>query len=220
MMSVLNWIWTRGILSTFMAGLFVLLPIALTVAVIGWVGSKLSVLKKPLEWIGLAVDSEGTVAWLVGAVVVLAAIWSLGLIIKATARHKLDDVFHAVLNRVPLVNAIYKPVSQVVGLLKGDEGSDMKGMSVVFCSFGAEMGGGFLGLQASSDTYTIGEQACRLIYIPTSPVPMSGGLVFVPQRSIRPVEMSVDDVMKIYFSLGVLSSQVIPAQYKQPPAQG
>lgn len=81
------------------------------------------------------------------------------------------------------------------------------------------MGGGFLGLQASSDTYTIGEQACRLIYIPTSPVPMSGGLVFVPQRSIRPVEMSVDDVMKIYFSLGVLSSQVIPAQYKQPPAQ-
>ncbi len=220
MMSVLNWIWTRGILSTFMAGLFVLLPIALTVAVIGWVGSKLSVLKEPLERIGLTVVSEGTGAWLVGAVIVLAAIWCLGLVIKATARHKLDDVFHAVLNRVPVVNAIYKPVSQVVGLLKGDNGSDMKGMSVVFCSFGAEAGGGFLGLMASSDTYTIGEQACQLIYIPTSPVPMSGGLVFVPQQKIKPVEMSVDDVMKIYFSLGVLSSQVIPAQYKQPADKG
>lgn len=40
MMSVLNWIWTRGILSTFMAGVFVLLPIALTVTVIsGWAPS-------------------------------------------------------------------------------------------------------------------------------------------------------------------------------------
>ncbi len=140
MMSVLNWIWTRGILSTFMAGLFVLLPIALTVAVISWVGSKLNVLVEPLERIGLTVVSEGTVAWLVsvvGAVIVLAAIWGLGLVIKATARHKLDDAFHAVLNRVPVVNAIYKPVSQVVGLLKGDGGSDMKGMSVVFCSLEA-----------------------------------------------------------------------------------
>lgn len=81
-------------------------------------GTKLQVLGEPLERIGLTVVSKGTVTWpakVMGAVIVPAAIWSLGLVIKATAQHKLDDAFHAVLNRVPVVNAIDKPVSQVVG---------------------------------------------------------------------------------------------------------
>ena len=38
---------------------------------------------------------------------------------------------------------------------------------------------------------------------------MSGGIVFVPTDAVHSVEMTVDDLMKIYFSAGVLASQVI-----------
>jgi len=35
---------------------------------------------------------------------------------------------------------------------------------------------------------------------------MSGGIVFVPTESVHAIEMSVDDLMKIYFSAGMLVS--------------
>ncbi len=222
-----RWIWERGIVGTFLTGLFAILPIAMTAAIIGWVGGKLWVTVEPGTVLGSALRRMGleplvdnpTVALIIGGAFVVVAIWALGLLIKSTARHRLDDAFHALVNRIPIVNTIYKPVSQVVGLLKGDDKSDMKGMAVVYCVFGTEGGCGFLGLQASAATYRIGEKDCRLVYVPTSPVPMSGGLLFVPSDAVTTVDMTVDDVMKIYFSLGVLSSQVIPEQY-QPAAAG
>ena len=81
-------------------------------------------------------------------------------------------------------------------------------------TFGLSEGGGFLAMQASPETYCFAEQNCYAIYIPTSPVPMSGGIVFVPTASVHAVEMTVDDLMKIYFSAGVLSSQVIGDAYR------
>jgi uncharacterized membrane protein len=42
---------------------------------------------------------------------------------------------------------------------------------------------------------------------------MSGGVVFAAADSVHRVDMQVDDLMKIYFSIGVMSSKVIPDQY-------
>lgn len=218
----LTWLWDRGIVSTFATGLFVFLPVVLTVAIMSWMGSKLLALLEPVEWLGrLFVQNPAAawIAWLVGAALVLAGIWALGAVVKATARQGLEEAFHAVMNRIPLVRSIYKPVSQVVNLIKGDDKADVKGMSVVYCMFGAERGGGFLGLLASPDIFHVGGQDCKLVYIPTSPVPMSGGLVFVPLATVQAIDMAVDDVMKIYFSLGVLSSQVMPDKYKVTPPE-
>jgi uncharacterized membrane protein len=48
-----------------------------------------------------------------------------------------------------------------------------------------------------------------MVYIPTSPVPMTGGLLFVPVDSIRPVDMSVESLMSIYLSMGVTGSEFL-----------
>ena len=45
---------------------------------------------------------------------------------------------------------------------------------------------------------------------------MSGAVVFAAADSVQQVDMQVDDLMKIYFSIGVLSSKVIPDQYVVP----
>jgi len=221
MIRLFGWIWDRGVLSTFVSGFFVILPIVATFAIMGWVGSKLIALLGPdsfiggkLQEVGLKFATEDWVAALVGWILVLVAIWVLGILVKATAKGKVEETVHDAVEGIPIVRAIYKPVAQVVGMLKSDEKSEMKGMRVVLCSFGETKGGGFLGLLASPDMFRMFNQDCRLVYIPTSPVPMSGGLVFVPDKAVEQVDMSIDDVMKMYFSLGVLSSQVVPEQYK------
>ena len=51
---------------------------------------------------------------------------------------------------------------------------------------------------------------CHIIYLPTSPVPMTGGILFVPVEACTKVDMTAEEVMRVYFSLGILASQVVP----------
>lgn len=234
-MRLLRWLWTHGVLNNFFAGLFLVLPIAVSIAVIGWIVDKLRFIFGPESVIGTGMQrffemvvgwidnpsiTEATKDWsqaiplIIGWTLVIIAIWGLGVLIKIFAKDRLDETFQNLLVRIPLFNTIYKPVSQVFGLLKKDDNSDMSGMSVVMCTFGSEGGGRFLALLASGEIYRFAEKEYKLIYIPTSPVPMSGGLIFAPADSVQKIDMSVDDLMKIYFSLGVLTPQVVPEEYK------
>ncbi|MCK6472392.1 MAG: DUF502 domain-containing protein [Planctomycetes bacterium] len=225
-----RWIWKRGLLANFLAGLFVLLPVMITVGILAWAGEKTkwllgreSAVGKFLQDVfGHIVDSD-TLALAIGYAAILAAIWMIGVLFKSLAKQGLDDAFHGLVGRIPIVSTIYKPIAQVVNLLKGDGSKDLSGLPVVFCSFGGAPQAGlapgiqFLGLLASPETYQLEGAACQLVYVPTAPVPMSGGLLFVPKERIRFVpEMSVDDLMKVYLSLGVLTPQVMAARFKVP----
>jgi uncharacterized membrane protein len=98
-------------------------------------------------------------------------------------------------------------------LLKQQDQGELKGMSVVYCSFGQQHGGGFLGLLASNDTYRFAGEDCHVVYIPSSPMPMGGAVVFVPTTAVQPVDMKVDELMQISFSVGVMATKVVSDQY-------
>jgi uncharacterized membrane protein len=85
---------------------------------------------------------------------------------------------------------------------------------VVYCQFGDKSGVGLLGLQVSDQTFRLNGSECVIVYVPTSPLPMSGGIIFAPKESVFPVEMTVDALMQIYLSIGVLASSVVPARYR------
>ena len=117
------------------------------------------------------------------------------------------------------IGVVLRQVSQVVNMLQQEDQSEMRSMNVVYCSFGQTGGGGFLALLASSQEFQFAEQLCFACYIPTSPIPMSGGIVFVPVDKVTDIDMSVEELMQIYFSLGVMAPKVVPAAYQpQQPA--
>lgn len=221
--SLIKWIWSEGLIGTFLAGLFVILPIFLTVAIIQWLVHALKDFLGPgtffgklLTYSGAAVvgTDSGHVAFWLGVVFAIATIWLLGVFIKGFAKRKVDHALGTLLSQVPVFRTIYKPVSQILKLLRTDESTEMKGMTVVFCSFGSNHGVRSLALQPGPDVYTVDGVEHVIVYIPTSPVPMSGGLIFVRKEAVTPApEISIDDVMKIYLSLGALGPQSMPAKY-------
>jgi uncharacterized membrane protein len=224
MKNFLKRIWTGGVISTFVTGLLALLPIVITVAIVGWVAGYLVELLGPDTLTGRALGRIGReltdnekyvtpVAWLL----VLVLIWVLGLILRTRALSKIESAFTGVLRHLPIIGAVYKPVSEVVGLLKVKSPADMKAMSVVHCNVPSMGGTGFIGLLASSEVYELAGGRSQMIYMPSSPFPMTGWLILVPERDVHRIDMSVDDVMKIYFSLGVLTPQVMPEGLKVPP---
>lgn len=215
-----GWIWKTGILSTFLAGLFVLLPIVITVSIMAWAGGVLtawlggeSFVGRTLSQLGLRFVTDPTIASILGWVGVLLGVWLLGAVLKSVGKKRIEQSVHSMMERIPLVNILYRPVAQVVEMLQRDPTDKLQSMNVVYCGFGGDGGAGFLGLLVSDDVYQFDGQTCQIVYVPTSPLPMSGALVFAAVDSVRRVDVSIDALMKIYLSIGAMSSKVIPDKY-------
>lgn len=220
---VLAWVWKRGVVSNLLAGFFVVLPIALTIVIISWFGRYLADLLGPDSTIGLALHSVGlrvvtneTVASILGWCIGLGAIWLLGALVRSTARYRVDSAIQSVMARIPLIGSVYRPVSRVISLLKKDERSQLSAMRVVFCTFGRGDGAGFLGLRVCAETFRIDGLDRLLIYLPATPLPMSGGLIMMPAQSVREIDMNVEDFLQLYFSMGVLADSLLPCESRAP----
>jgi uncharacterized membrane protein len=86
-------------------------------------------------------------------------------------------------------------------------------MSVVYCSFGGAAGAGFLALLTSPETFQFGGRECYVVCVPQAPVPMGGAMIFVPTESCEKIDMSAEQLMRFYVSMGVMSNQVVPKQH-------
>jgi uncharacterized membrane protein len=221
-MRVFKWIWNKGVVGTFLSGAFALLPVIVTIGVVVWVAGYVVAMLGPSSWVGTTLKSIGlqfvtseSVGYFIGCVAAVGVIWVFGLLVKSQAK----SLFRRLLEwpkHLPVVGGIYGTAQQVVQMLNRDDDEAMKGMEVVYAGLGvmdAIGGGGFLAL-APQGVYNFDGQKCRIIYIPTSPVPMSGGCIFWPVEQIKVADdMTPDQLMQIYLSLGVLANQAVPDKY-------
>jgi len=201
---------------TFVAGLVAVLPVALTVAVIVWVGSMVDQFVGPystfgrlLTSIGLRVVDTRFVAYLIGVILVLTAIYMFGVFVEAGLKHRLQDFVDKSLGRIPLIGNVYSLAHRFVGMLDRKQETDLKGMSPVWCFFGGEGGTAMLALMPTSEPVMLGGQAYHVILVPGAPVPMGGALLYVPIDWIKPAPFGVDGLTSIYVSMGISTSQFL-----------
>ena len=201
----------------FLAGVFALLPLIVTVGVIGWVAGFLadfigpdSILGGGLRHLGLHFAADSTLAYLIGALLVLGLVFMVGVFVEAGARNLFQRLTDGILSRIPIIGSIYGTSKQVVAMFEKKEDANLKGMTVVFCLFGGGGGVGFLALLVSPQRFRIHEHEYQIVIIPTAPVPIGGGLLFVPAEAIQPTELSVEGLMSIYVSMGVTAPQFLP----------
>lgn len=222
MLDFLSRFWRTSILGTFLTGVLFLLPVVLTFFIVAWIVDFMRVSLGPGTYLGALLTRVGitivgpeqdTLAFWLGVLVAFAGIWLLGIIVKTQAKSIIQDNIDRIFASVPLIRSIYSPVARVVRLAtdRGGGANDLSSMSVVSCRFGGETGVDVLSLLASKEIYIIAGERRRMVYLPAAPIPMSGGLVMVPESSIRAVpELKVDDLLKIYISLGALAPETLP----------
>ncbi len=208
----------RQVVATFLAGLITILPLVITIAVIAWVASFIQGVVGPDSFVGgwlqsagmhLAPAGNATLAYLTGCLLVLASIFLLGMVVQTGLRKVLHNIVGAVMRRIPIAGSVYGAATQIAGLLEKKEDAELKRMSVVYCTFGKENGSGILALLPTPDRYPINGREFQIVYIPTSPVPMTGGLLFVPVESVQPVDMTVESLMSVYLSMGATAPQFL-----------
>jgi uncharacterized membrane protein len=190
--------------------------VAITVAIIAWVAGfvrRFAGLDTPvgrlLERFGLRFVSDDALAYLIGVVLVLAVIFAVGVVAELGARRLIQRLLDAALQRIPIVGSVYGTSKQIVGMFDQRDAAAMKGMRVVFCYFGKESGAGLLALLVSPERYRINSRDYQIIIVPTAPVPVGGGLLFVPAEVVQPTDLSVEGLMSIYVSMGITASQFL-----------
>ena len=213
-------VWRIGIIRTFLAGLIFLLPVVLTVVIIQWLIQWVRDSLGPETFLGSIMTRGGRIflgaeydlfSFWAGLSIALIGIWLAGVIVTWQARRRIDSTFDAALARVPLFRAVYRPVARVVRMISSKNPEEFAGMSVVICRFGGKQSVDVLALLASPATYLIGGERRKMVYLPSSPLPMTGALVLASEETVIPVpEMQPESLMKVYFSLGSLGPENIP----------
>ena len=107
MRTILDWLRTRA-LRYFVAGVFAILPVVVTAAVVIWVAGFLqrfigpnAPLGRLLRAVGLGFSSDTTMAYIIGWALVLLVIMVVGMFVEAGARGFFQRLFDALLSRVP-----------------------------------------------------------------------------------------------------------------------
>lgn len=210
----------------FLAGLIAALPLAATVLVVVWAVRLIVAYVGPgsfvgggLVALGLGATGSEIVGYLIGLALVLAAIFLLGLVVQTRLRLWLARSVGALVQRIPIVRNIYGIVERFVGLLLPREPGELQSMRPVWCHFGGPGGVAVLGLLSCAEPILLEGRSYHAVLLPTAPVPVGGGLLYVPQAWITPADVGMEALTSIYVSMGVTSTQHLPsAKRAVPPA--
>ena len=212
----------RTLLRIFVTGALAALPLAATLLIFAWAAGILirwlgpdSAVGRTLLSIGLGVGASEVVGYAIGVAIVAAAIFGLGLLVEAGLQRGLASLVNGLLLRIPVVGTVYDLMKRMVGLLRAQDesGSGTKSMSAVWCHFGGPQADGnsvALALLGSDTPVLINAQRCVAVLIPTAPVPVGGGLIYVPEHWITPADVGIEAVTSIYVSMGLTSPQYLP----------
>lgn len=209
---------SRHVVNVFITGLLAALPLAATILILVWaarlaveyVGPQ-SLVGGLMLRIGLGITGSEVVAYAIGVGVVLLAIFLLGLLVQTRLRAVLEALTEGVVQRIPVVRSIYDMTKKFVELFGQRDESQVRSMSPVWLHFGGVGGSAVLGLLSTPEPVRVGEVDYLAVLVPTAPVPVGGGLIYVPVAWVTPADVGVDGLTSIYVSMGITSAQHLGA---------
>ncbi len=203
----------------FLTGIATLLPFVVTVFVVSWIVKIADAYVGPSSSFGQflvnIVSPEYKIpAYLGGYLVVVLLIIILGFLITRATIARLHRAVNNIVSRIPLIGKIYSAVDQAVDLFgqKGNSGLEKFG-GVGQVRFGNVSA---LCLLTSSQHYIMSDgREHVLVFIPNSPIPATGFNVLVPIEDFRPLDMPIEDLLKLLMSLGLLGPQALGSRLAQ-----
>jgi uncharacterized membrane protein len=196
-----------GLRTSFLTGLVVIAPVGLTLWLIwtvitwidGWVLPFVPSGLFPELPFGIDIPGLGVVLFLIFAVLV-------GWIAKGVIGSTFIRWGEALVGRMPVIRSIYNGVKQVAetALSQSDTSFD-RACLVEFPRRGV-WALGFISTRAKGEIAAGLAAAGRIetVFVPTTPNPTSGFLVFVPESDLIPLQMSVEDTAKLVISAGLV----------------
>ncbi len=209
--------------ANFYAGLAIVLPAVVSIAIVKWLFGTVSNITDPLlffvpdTWTH---QPAGPMYWWWSLVALLLAVGLITLIGRMARNYfgkKLIESVDGALLRVPVMNKIYSAIKQVNDAFTAPNKNAFKQVVLVeYPSTGLYALGFLTGSQPPEVRSKLQEKLAS-VFIPTTPNPTGGFVFLVPESQITFLDMSVAEGLKFVLSLGsVTPDYLVPV----PPRLG
>lgn len=196
-----------GLRASFLTGLVVIAPVGLTLwliwTVAGWVdGMVLPLIPEgfqPEEYIGINLRGVGVIIFLIFTVLV-------GWIAKGLIGRSLIVFAESLVNRMPVVRSIYSGVKQIAETVFAQSERSFEKACLVQYPRKDIWAIGFISTEAKGEINDKAPTASDLlsVFVPTTPNPTSGFLLYFPREDVIELDMSIEDAAKLVISAGLV----------------
>ncbi len=206
-----------GLRASFFTGLVVVLPIGLTIyliwTVIGWIdGWILPLIPGPWKPDVLVRDWFGPTATIpvrgVGVVVFLVFTVMIGWIAKGLMGRSMLNVAERMVDRMPVVRSIYNGIKQIAETVFAQSETNFERACLVQYPKDDIWAIGFVSTRAKGELQTKlngrGYVDVISVFLPTTPNPTSGFLLYVPEADVIYLDMKIEDAAKLIISAGLV----------------
>lgn len=187
-----------------LAGLLVIMPVAITVWVLQWIVGTLdqTLLILPVAWqpdrlIGFHIPGFGVL-------LALGILLLVGAVASNLVGKKLVIWGDAMLGRIPVVRSIYTSVKQVSDTLFAESGNAFRTAVLLQWPRPDVWTIGFVTGTPGGDVtnYLLGDYLS--VYVPTTPNPTGGYFVMLKKSDCIELKMSVQEALRYVISMGVV----------------
>lgn len=194
------WGWFRANLLT---GLLVSAPAILTwwlvTSVVFWVDDGLKgILPEALH---LRIANIPGLGLLGGAVLLVM----IGIVARNYLGQKLLDWADSLFESIPVVRSVYGAAKKLVEALGGEATGAFREVVLVRFPHAESWAIGFLTGVTEGEVQTKTKNKVLNVFLPTTPNPTSGFLMFVPEKDIIRLDMTVDEGIKMVMSGGIVT---------------
>ncbi len=206
----------RHLRNRIFAGLILLVPLVITLvvfrAIVGFVDGLIRPSTKSLaQWF----PGSGWVDYVpaVGSVViVLILLYFAGLITRNFIGRRIVRSFESLVGRVPVLSAIYGTAREATSMFSNDAERRFSRVVLVNFPHRAVKSLGFV-----TGTFRSGEgKDYSMVFVPTTPTPMSGFLLFATDDEVEDAGISVDAAMRMIITGGITSHPQEPGAAPDP----
>lgn len=206
-----------------LTGLLLILPVYVTFFVIkflfGFVGGTLSpVIKKVFQLYGVALPRTSLdefVITFLGLILTFISLYFIGIFAANFVGKSIINYFENLLTKTPIIKNIYSSVKQLIHSISLPGKQAFK--RVVLIDFPKE-GTKSIGFVTGATQFNK-EKKLISVFIPTTPNPTTGFLVFTPEDAVTDTNLTVEEAFKALFSGGVLTPNDIVTSFKTAGTQ-
>ncbi|GAB7080917.1 DUF502 domain-containing protein [Megalodesulfovibrio paquesii] len=198
-----------------LAGLLFLLPIVATLFLINllitWVDMSLLLLPpqyRPENYLSVRIPG-------LGLLLVVLILFVTGMFVRNFLGRKLVEIGERLMRYIPFVSKVYGWIKQMVDTLFLSAGKEFKRVVLIEYPRKGIWAMAFVTGVAEGEVQDKTNHRVINLFLPTTPNPTSGFYLLVPETDVIPLEMSVEDSMKLIMSGGIL----VPESYAKATAR-
>ncbi|HEY9080887.1 DUF502 domain-containing protein [Magnetovibrio sp.] len=190
----------------FIAGVLITAPISITIY-LGWlfityVDSKVTPLipvkYNPETYLPIGVPGLGVVVVVVGLILIGA--FTAGFMGRFFQR-----TWERVMDKVPVLRGVYKALKQILETVLAQQSNAFREAVLVEYPRRGMWVIAFITGRTQGEVQSLTEQEVINLFVPTTPNPTSGFLIFVPKEDIVPLSMNVEEALKMVISGGIVT---------------